>query len=464
MANTKPLVEQIVDDLARLIEQGTLGPGVRLKSIRLTAADYDVSKNTVVEAFDRLVATGYIYARRGAGFYVARMISQGVGASPKRLTQAINLVSLLREQLDQSYEVRAGDGRLPASWMEMSDLRKELSRGWKHCNDASDDFEYGRPQGYMPLRETLARKLIDRAIPVAPEQIVLTFGANHALDLIVRHFVDPGDPVLVETPGYYPFFGKLRLQNARIVGIPRGRNGLDLDCLEQKAREYGARLLFVQPMAHNPTGCSMTLSAMHQLLRVAERLNLTIIEDDPFADILPRGTPHLASLDALQRVIYVGTFSKTLSASLRCGFIAANSAVVSSLTDLKMLTVVNSSGATERVIHNLISRGSYRRHLSRLRDRVAQSGAEALVTLRELGIGGIEPPSGGYYIWCPLPKHINDVDLARRASSSGIFLAPGSLFRQPNREDAPALRLNIAYAGHPKLIEFLRSNIVGDAM
>lgn len=461
MAHTKPLVEQIVDDVTRLIERGALSPDARLQSIRSMAADYGVSKNTIVEVFDRLVATGYVYARRGAGFYVARVSPHSASGPPQHFAQAINLVSLLREQLNQSYEVRAGDGRLPASWMEISDLGKQLNRGWKHSSDAADDFEYGRPQGYTPLRETLARKLLDRAIPVAPEQILLTFGANHALDLIVRHFVDPGDPVLVETPGYYPLFGKLRLQKARIVGIPRGPAGLDLECLENQAREHRAKLLFVQPMAHNPTGCSMTLSEMHRLLRVAERLDLTVIEDDPFADILPRGTPHLASLDALQRVIYVGTFSKTLSASLRCGFIAANSSVVSSLTDLKMLTVVNSAGSTERVIHNLISRGSYRRHLSRLRDRVTQSGAEALAKLRETGIEGIEPPGGGYYIWCPLPDHIDDVDLARRASSSGIFLAPGSLFRHTDSQGAPALRLNIAYAGDPKLIDFLRGHIVG---
>lgn len=461
MAGTKPLVERIFDDLTDLIERGALSPGARLQSIRATAVDYGVSKNTIVEVFDRLVATGYVHARRGAGFYVARLSPHSVGGPAEHFAEAIDLVSLLREQLNQSYEVRAGDGRLPASWMGMADIRKELNRGWKHCSDSADDFEYGRPQGYTPLRETLARKLLDRAIPVTSEQILLTFGANHALDLIVRHFVEPGDPVLVETPGYYPFFGKLRLQKARIIGVPRGRDGLELGCLEQRARESRAKLLFVQPMAHNPTGSSMTLSAMHQLLRVAERLNLTIIEDDPFADILPGGAPHLASLDALQRVIYVGTFSKTLSASLRCGFIAANPAVISSLTDLKMLTVLNSAGSTERVIYNLISRGGYRRHLSRLRDRVAQSGAEAFSTLRALGINDIEPPGGGYYIWCPLPAHVNDVELARRASSSGIFLAPGSLFRPPNRKGPPALRLNIAYAGHPKLIEFLQSHIVG---
>ncbi|MBB5319963.1 aminotransferase-like domain-containing protein [Marinobacter oulmenensis] len=450
--------QQIADRIIGQIEQGDLAAGSRLPSIRSAAESFGVSKNTIIDAYDRLVATGYVRPRRGSGFYVEAARPARPDIKPEHFTEAVDLVSLLREQLNQHYEVRAGDGRLPASWMENADIRRQFKR--IGTGNDSDGFEYGNPQGLMGLREDISRTLLDRAINAHPDQILLTFGANHALDLIVRHFVDTGDPVLVETPGYYPMFGKLRLQRARTIGVPRGPEGLDIEQLEQAIRTYRPRLLFVQPMAHNPTGTSMSLQNMHAVLRIAEQHDLTIIEDDPFGDILPRATPHLASLDALNRVIYVGTFSKTLSASLRCGYIAASRKLIHSLTDIKMLTVVNGSSAIEGMIHEMIIRGRYRRHMTRLRDRVAKAGAEAVTALGSIGLNQVHPPTGGYYVWCPLPGHVDTVELAHRASAQGIFLAPGHLFTLANDESGQALRINIAHARNPRLLEFLRKEVV----
>lgn len=459
MAQKPALAQQIADTIAEQIKQGQWATGARLPSIRAAASNFGVSKNTIIDAYDRLIATGYIRPRHGSGFYVEAARPAHPDIKPEHFTEAVDLISLLREQLHQHYEVRAGDGRLPASWMENADIRRQFKR-IAPTREPGGEFEYGNPQGLPGLREDISRTLIDRAISASPDQVLLTFGANHALDLIVRHFVDAGDPVLVETPGYYPMFGKLRLQRARTIGVPRGPDGLDLTCLEQAIREHRPRLLFVQPMAHNPTGTSMSLQNMHAVLRIAEQHDLTVIEDDPFGDILPRATPHLASLDALNRVIYVGTFSKTLSASLRCGYIAANRALIRSLTDIKMLTVVNGSSVIERMVHEMIVRGRYRRHMARLRDRVGKAGAEAVAALRGIGLENIQPPTGGYYIWCPLPGDVDGLALAHRASAQGIFLAPGHLFTLGDRDAAPALRINIAHARHPRLLRFLQDEVI----
>ncbi|GAA0688850.1 PLP-dependent aminotransferase family protein [Vreelandella titanicae] len=455
MKQKPPRAQQVANTVIERIEQGQLTAGTRLPSIRNATLSFGVSKNTIIDAYDRLVATGYISPRRGSGFYVEATRPAHPAIKPEHFTEAVDLVSLLREQLNQHYEVRAGDGRLPASWMESSDIRRYFKRS-NQDHDARDEFEYGNPQGLIGLREDIARTLNDRAISVHPNQILMTFGANHALDLIVRHFVEPGEVVLVESPGYYPMFGKLRLQRAKTIGITRGPQGLDLDMLEQSIREYRPRLLFVQPMAHNPTGTSMSLQNMHALLRIAEQHDLTIIEDDPFGDILPRSTPHLASLDGLNRVIYVGTFSKTLSASMRCGYIAANQTLVRSLIDIKMLTVVTSSSIIERMIHEMIIHGRYRRQMTRLRERVAKASAAAISSLKNIGFKQIQPPTGSYYIWCPLPKSVDGLELAKKASAQGIFLAPGNLFTLGNDESGSALRINIALANHPLLLNFLK--------
>jgi len=448
--------QQIADSLIQQIESGSLPPGTRLPSIRVAAQGHGVSKNTVTDAYDRLVATGYISPRRGSGFYVQSASSSQPASGSEHVTEAVDLVSLLREQLNQHYEVRAGDGRLPASWMESSEIGRYLKRT-SNVSDYADDFEYGRPQGFQALREDVARALAERSINASPDQVLMTFGANHALDLIVRHFVDAKDIVLVETPGYYPMFGKLKLQKAKVIGINREADGPDLDLLEDKIRQWRPKLFFVQPMAHNPTGTSMSLQKMHRLLIIAEKYDLVIIEDDPFADILPRSTPHLASLDALNRVIYVGTFSKTLSASLRCGYIAASPALIDSLTDIKMLTVVSSSGITERIVHEMIVRGRYRRHLKRLRDRVANASIDAVSALRSLGLNGIDNPTGGYYLWCPLPEGVDGMELTHQAAKQGIFLAASDLFHLAESGGASALRVNIAHANNHKFLNFMRS-------
>lgn len=459
MAGEVSRAQQIANTLIQQIESGQLLPGSRLPSIRVAAESHGVSKNTVTEAYDRLVATGYINPRRGSGFYVqAANPAQPIPYS-EHVTEALDLVSLLREQLNQHYEIRAGDGRLPATWMESSEIGRYLKRNTS-SSDLADDFEYGRPQGLQALREDIARALTDRAISASPDQILMTFGANHALDLIVRHFVQPNDPVLVETPGYYPMFGKLKLQKANVIGVKRESDGPDLEVLEEKIRQFRPKLFFVQPMAHNPTGTSMSLQKMHRLLTLAERYDLVLIEDDPFADILPKATPHLASLDALNRVIYVGTFSKTLSASLRCGYIAANPALITSLTDIKMLTIVNSSGTTERIVHEMIVRGRYRRHLKRLRDRVANASIDAVSALRGIGLDNIESPTGGYYLWCPLPAGVDVMALSRQAAGEGIFLAPSQLFELADQNGESALRINIAHANNHKFLRFLQKAVL----
>lgn len=450
--------EQIAAIILRLIEDGHLPPGRRIASVRAAAQEYGVSKNTVVEAYDRLVASGALEPRAGSGFYVAVPRRRGVEVRPAHVAAAIDHLSLLREQLDQHHSVRVGDGRPPPSWMEGSELRRFL-RPRAGLGGGEMEHGYGAPQGFAPLRERIAHLLIERSIPATSAEVLLTFGANHGLDLIVRHFLEPGDAVFVDSPGYYPLFGKLRLMGATLVPILRTAEGPDLDDFEAKAVQHRPKLFFTQALAHNPTGTSMGLASLHRLLQAAERHGMMVVEDDPFADILPPMTPRLAALDHLDRVLYVGTFSKTLSASLRAGYIAGHRDVIRSLTDVKMLTVVNSSGYVERLIHDLMAEGHYRHHLRRLRDRVARASEAASDNLGRLGLTGFSPPSGGYYLWCPLPEGFDDMDLTRRAASAGIFMAPSSIFTLDRVGYQPAIRVNVAYADDCRFLDFMRGEL-----
>jgi DNA-binding transcriptional MocR family regulator len=451
-------VGEIIGKIGAQIDGGLLKPGERLLSVRAGAVEHGVSKNTMAEAYDRMVARGLLEAKQGSGYFVAAARSPTLDARSTHVVDAVDLVSLLREQLDQHYAVRVGDGRPPPSWMKKFELGSHL-RGIKTPFAGEAGHGYGSPWGFRPLRERIALTLAERGVTVGADQILLTQGANHALDLVVRHLLEPGDTVLVDSPGYYPLFGKLKLAKVPFVGVRRLRDGPDLDDLAAKAAALKPKAFFTQSLAHNPTGGSISLPVAHRLLQLADRHGFHVVEDDPFADILPASSPRLAALDQLDRVIHVGTFSKTLSASLRVGFIAAKPALAKTLCDLKMLTVVSTSDYVERVVHNLIVSGQYLRHLRGLKAHVAEATASVLPSLQSVGIETPVAPAGGYYVWGVLPPGTDEVALVKAAAAESIFVAPGFVFAADRRTERPAMRLNIAYAGDPRFLDFIRRHL-----
>lgn len=450
--------EALTNRLAQAMERGLLPAGVRLRSIRACAEKEGVSRNTVIEAYNRLVARGYVEARPGSGYYVRKLVQSPSSAPAPHIVEAVDVVSLLREQLEQHYEVRVGDGRPPASWMEESELVRHL-RGSRPTTLSTLTHGYGLPAGYLPLRETIARILNERSIQADASQVLLTQGGNHALDLIVRHLLQPGDVVLVDSPGYYPLYGKLKLAKVQMIGVPRLPDGPDMETLARLAAARRPKAFFTQSFGHNPTGGSISLPKSHRLLQLAAQHDFLVVENDPFADLMPPSAPRLAALDQFERVIYVGSFSKTLSASLRVGYVASTPDLIAALCDLKMVTLVATSDFAERVIYDLIESGQYRKHLVRLRSKLEQVQAPALRGLEELGLQVYAPHGGGYYLWCLLPVNMDEIALARRAAAAGIFLAPGRVFYPDRKPAAPAMRVNIAYASHPGFVNFLRTEI-----
>lgn len=447
-------IDAVIQRIHAGIASGVWPPGARIWSIRGAAAELGLSKNTVAEAYDRMVSLGQLEARVGSGYYVPVQAKREPLMKAISVAQAVDAVSLLREQLVRHYEVRVGEGRPPHAWVGMPDLTPAPETGVQP--DDSEMHGYGNPWGYHKLREYLAGSLTERGIDATAGQILVTMGANHALDLIARQLLEPGDTVLVDSPGYYPLFAKLHLGGIRIVGVRRLVNGPDIEDLEAKAAEYKPKLFFTQSLAHNPTGSSLTLPVGHRVLKAASRHDFTIVEDDPFTDILPHTAPRLAALDQLERVIYVGTFSKSLSAGLRVGYVAANQKLADALCDLKMLTIASSGDYVERLLYGFIASGQYARHLRKLRTRVTQTTAQALAVVRDLGLEVFCEPTGCFYLWAYLRPGDDESRLVKDASMQSIFIAPGALFTPDRISDRPAMRLNIAYVTHPKFIEFMR--------
>ncbi|WBU56293.1 PLP-dependent aminotransferase family protein [Paracoccus sediminicola] len=457
------LSARVIAELEGRIRSGAVAVGARLPSLRQAASQFGVSKNTMVEAYDHLVARGLLEARPGSGFYIRRQYGAPQPPDRPRLQEAVDAATLLSEQLERRFRTRIGEGRPPAGWIDGAVATRHLRQAI-HGPGRSSGQHYDAPAGFLPLRETLTGMLAERSIPVDPGSVVLTLGGNHAFDLIIRQMVRPGDPVLVESPGYYPLFAKLKLTGARLIPVARTPDGPDPAQLSRAARSSGARLFFTQSLAHNPTASSLDLPTAHRILRVAEELGLTIVEDDIFGDLLPPSATRLAALDGLQRVLLVGSFAKTLSATLRVGYVTGPPALVQPLQALKMLTVVNSCGHTERVVHAVLADGTYRRHLGRLRRRIMTGAGQLRQSAQELGLRLNVDPGGGYYAWLELPAGIDDMELARRAAERDIFLAPGTIFMPEGHRDSRGfLRLNVGYADDPRFSRFLRDDVVASA-
>ena len=455
MANAGTRVENLVHVMTERIAEGPYKIGERLPSIRRAAQEHAVSKNTMAEVYDRLVAQGLLQARPGSGYYVTRRELPQTREAPPHLVAAVDIVSLLREQLDRHYEVRPGDGRPPASWIEGSDLRRHFS-GLGSSGKSGDEFGYGSVRGFEPLRERLRLMLMERSIRAEANGLLLTHGANHAMDLVIRQFLQPGDTVLVDDPGYYPLFGKLTLAKIAMVGVRRTPEGPDPDDFRQKVAQHRPKIFFTQSQAHNPTGGSLVPSVAFSLLQQAEKWGMLIVENDAFADIVPPEMSRLAALDQLNRVIYIGTFSKTLSASLRCGFLAGHPSLVGPLADVNMLTTVATSDFVERFVFNMIQSGHYLRHLRRLRTRIEAANESAVSALEGAGLQ-IQPSRvPGFYLWGEFERKLDETALCQAAAEESIFLAPGSMFRPDRQPDArTAIRINVAYASDPRLLAFL---------
>jgi len=407
-----------------------------------------VSPSTVVEAYDRLAAEGVIRARRGSGFYVTSsnlppMALAEIGPPRDR---DVDPFWVSRQSLDAERSIlKPGCGWLPADWMPNDAFRKglrALARG-----DAKLLCEYGSTRGSLALRRLLLSRFADEGIAATADQIILTTSGTQAIDLICRFLLRPGDTVLVDDPCYFNFQALLRAHHVRIVGVPFTPTGPDTSAFEQSLIAGKARLYITNSALHNPTGGSLSPQTAHRLLNAAATHDLVIVEDDIFADFEPTLSPRLAILDGLNRVIRIGSFSKTLSASVRCGYIAARADWIEGLIDLQVATSFGgpSPVATE-LIASVLAGGSYRKHMEEVRQRLTRARKVAIDRLAPLGLVPWIIPRGGFYLWCRLPEGHDSAQIARRCMEENVILAPGNVF-SVSQTAASFLRFNVAQLG-----------------
>lgn len=436
-----PLVQQLADGLQGWIASQRLRPGTRLPSIRQIAREQSVSQSCAIEAYDRLVSLGWLEARHGVGFFVAER--KGLAPFAEEPVWDEGVEGRWRLFSDDPHDLlRLGCGWLPDNWRQSDEIAlaiRQVSRG-----AGQDLFGYGPPLGLTALRQQVRKRLAALGIQVQPEQILTTQGASQALDLLVRTLLKPGDSVLVETPGYYNLYNLLRLHGVRMLEVPRTAQGPDLDIMARLLREHRPRYLFINSLYHNPTGTSLTPRTAQRLLELAGEHDLRIIEDDIYADFQEGPATRLATLDSQQRVIYLASFSKTLSSSLRVGHVVAEAPLIARLAEVKMISGIGTSRFTEQVVAQLLAGGVYRKSVQRLRLRLAQHMASALRLLEASGWEVFAEPYGGMFVWARYAG-VDSAGLQSLARACGVLLSPGSAFN-PAGVECDWLRINVAYA------------------
>ncbi len=450
----QPLCDQIVAGIKRQIDDRHLRPGTRLPSIRNFAETHNVSRFTVVEAYDRLVAMGYLHSRRGAGFYTAPHREAAHPTPSDNHKRNEQLVWLIRRLLEADEStILAGGPWLPNSWLDEGGIRQSLNVLAR--KNGAFLLEYGQPFGYLPLREHLAQMLATLGITARAGQILLTQGTSQALELAIRYLLKPGDAALVDDPGYYNMFGNLRLHGADMLAVPRNRDGPDLAVLEELAAAHRPKVYFTQSVMQNPTGTDMTPHVAFKVLQAAERHNFMVVEDDIFCDLQATVTPRLATLDQLNRVIYARSFSKTLSGSLRVGFIACAEGIANELADIKMLTSITTSQFTERLVYLMLVNGHYRKYLSRLHERLGEARLNVVRAFERMGLELFVEPTDGMFVWARLPQVEDALALAEASQRDGITLAPGAVFR-PHLERSPWMRFNVTVCDDSRVQRWLQ--------
>ncbi len=442
-----PLYQQVYNQLQDAILFGELKHGARLPSTRAMADQLGVSRNTVLNAYRQLLAEGYLESVEGSGTYVARVL-------PDHLLTAQNLPRIQEDEpagtplslLSERARLQLGSPLQPESGRhsfneEPHPFRTDLPaldafpyKLWSRLimrrarHTPSQDFRYQDSAGYLPLRQAIAAQInVSRQVHCTPEQIIITSGAQGALDLAVRMLVDPGDAVWLEEPGYPGARGAFLGAGAHIVPVPVDADGLVVTAGVQHAEK--AKLAYLTPSHQFPLGVTLSLARRFELLEWARQAGAYILEDDYDSEYRFAGRPlaSLQGIDEAGRVIYIGTFSKVLFPALRIGYLVLPQPLVDPFLKVRRLTGIHSPLLEQAVLADFIVEGYYSRHLRRMRNLYTERRQALLEAARELPLG-IQSQEAGIHCIGWLPAGIDDEELVRRASRQDLDLTPISTF------------------------------------
>lgn len=449
-----PVYQQIVASLRTAIGRGDLLAGERLASTRALSREWGVSRNTVVQVFDTLIAEGFLISRVGDGTYVAEGLCASAKASRRRgATLAREHVTSGRSEYPfrelssrgRSLVATLSEGlsERPMPFMpDVPDLQEFPMRAWlRMMNEVAgrltgDTLVEVSAAGYEPLRHAIAHHLrVSRGLRCAPEQVIVTSGSQQGLDLTTRLLVDRGEPVWLEEPGYVGARTALTANGCNVLGVPIDAEGLDVEI--GRNQFIAPKLICISPARQYPTGIVMSMRRRAELLAFASQTGAWVLEDDYDSETHFDGAapPALQSGDASARVIFLGTFSKTLLPSFRLGYVIAPPDLVHAFSTARRVVDRHAPLLEQMVLAEMMNRGLYAAHLRRMRVIYRQRQAALAEVLAEQL--GYDAPSdelrSGMHLVLPLAAEADDRALAQLLAERGVVARPLSMYCSARR-------------------------------
>ncbi len=429
-----PLYRQLVDTLADYIRRGILAPGTQLPTIRQMAQDAGVTRLTVQNAYAELQSLGLVNSTVGRGTFVAERAPLPMPAAPA-FTPQLPISWHHRGLLDEVFQVSAGEDVISFGPAFPDPVTFPLRAFDRALHDALSDpgsLMYCPPQGDQQLREALSQLLLDRGVQASPESLLITHGAQGAINLVVQALTQPDDILLMEAPTFPGALEVAALHRRRVVGLPMDEEGVKLAELEQTMRALRPRLLYIIPTFHNPTGITTSAARRRAILELARRYDTLVVEDDVYGWLAYDAPPPLAmkSEDGDGRVIYLSGFSKALIPGIRIGVIAASPPLLNQMALVRQSLDLTTTTLTQRALalylrrghlgaHFHAARAAYRERRDLMLDLLARSLPSTFQWTQ---------PGGGFSVWLRLPSGLPEEYLTGELARQGVLVTRGQLF------------------------------------
>lgn len=440
--SNKPLYQQVFDFIEQKISYGEFPPGTLLPSERKLAERLNVNRMTIVHVYDKLHAVGLVERKRGSGTRVSThkwgVLSKG-STNWRRYVEGSTflptypLIKRIREAAKQ-----LGNGFDLASGELSSDLfPSQLLQSSLVDESFPNDLSYEHPQGHLGLRETLSAYVkINYNIKTTSSSILITSGAQQALYLITQCLLSPGDAVAIESPSYCYSLPLFQSAGLRIFGLPVGPNGINPQDIEDLYHKHQIRMVFLNPTYQNPTGTVLTDTSRKEVIEIAERLGIPIVEDDPFGLLSFKEEKHspIKSFDHHGNVLYIGSLSKVVASSLRIGWLIGPQSVISRLADARQQMDFGLSIFPQLIANKFLQSADYTTHRKALTHELLDRRNAMISALHEILGDKVNfiAPNGGLHIWCKINRKISDEKLVEEGIKNNILFMPGSVYGFPD--------------------------------
>ncbi len=405
---------QLFKALEVMIASGRLRPHTKLPPIRKLAELLEVNNVTVVNAYKLLQEGGLVYKKVGSGTFVTPL--------DEPVEEEAHAKS--------ASEISFAQTSPTADLFPVSDFKTVLNEVLDR--DKGLAFSYQASWGYSPLRESVVGYLDDFGIQVEPDVIQVISGAQQGIDIVSKAILNYGDYVLVEAPSYTGAIAAFKMKGANIIEVPMTSDGIHLEAFQEAVRRYKPKLFYTMPNLHNPTGYTYSLEKKKAVLEIASENRMWVLEDDYASDLYfeEGGCRALKSIDDVDRVIYIKSFSKIYMPGLRLGFMAAPKRLGQELVVAKHITDISTSGLIQRAFDLYLRRGLWKKQINTMR-RIFKERYDAAVEAIDLYLPqdcSYHKPEGGLNFWIEMPSFINADHFAEYAAENGIEIIPGSAF------------------------------------